>query len=70
MLEPDEAAFEGRSPHCNGPTDLIVRHLVRFELLSGFASINWPVQSRYLAICLREGSRNALHEVRDRKHDG
>jgi hypothetical protein len=49
---------------------LIVRHLVRFELLSGFASINWPVQSRYLAICLREGSRNALHEVRDRKHDG
>jgi len=70
MLEPDEAVFEGCSPYCNGPIDLMVRHLARFEPLSKFASINWPVQSRYLAISLRKGSRDALHRVQDRKHDG
>ena len=37
-----------------------------FSPLSRFASMNWPVQSRYSAISLREGS-DALHEVRDGK---
>jgi hypothetical protein len=29
--------------------------------------MNSSAQSRYLAICFREGSRNALHEVRHRQ---
>ena len=36
--------------------DLIVRHFARLGPPSRFASINWPFQSRYLAICLREAS--------------
>jgi hypothetical protein len=44
MLEPDEAALRHRSPHWNGPIDLIVWHAARFEPPSRFASMNWSVQ--------------------------
>ena len=47
-----------------------IRSLGGFATLSSFASFNWPVQSRYLNICLPESGSYALHEVRDRKHDG